>query len=130
MITIGSLYNPDDSPGPRGVSMHIAAPDIEKHLLIRVDQRVIGATLERRGDAISSLSGGQPTEAACELASRFSTILKTGRICRIQPSERHGYQVCITWWPDTWEIYLATRSVLEIFLGELLPGELIRYDTW
>ena len=130
MITIESTYGAGDNPDPQGVSVHITGPDIETHLLTNRSGRVAGCTFARASDhRVATTDGTPPTTAAERLATLLADATSAERVCRIQPSERHGYQVCLTWWPRTNEEYIASRTALESFLREVLADEAITYSV-
>ena len=124
-LRIASKFAPHrEIPSPRGVSLHVASPRLE-HIMAKKANQLYACTFVRQGSSPAPLQADSFTPAAANLARTVMEAIGTrqdgdSRICRLLPSERPDYDICITFWPEDEEMY---QRVYRAVVGYIKPAD-------
>lgn len=120
----GKSFLTREIPHASGVSLHLASP-LLANILARKANQLHDCTFVRLGDSPAPQKGDSYTEDAANLAESVMQAIgqrqdDDRRICRLLPSERPNYDVCLTFWPEDEAMY---NRVYRALVDYIKPAE-------
>jgi hypothetical protein len=121
-------------PHAKGTSLHLASP-LLANILARKANQLHDCTFVRLGDTPAPQKGDSYTEVAALLAHSIMVAIgrrqdDDHRICRLLPSERPDYDVCLTFWPEDEAMYgRVYRALVDYIKPADVSAGAIQYEV-